>query len=181
MKIETNRLILRELLLTDDVGLFELDTNPQVHQYLGNNPIKTMHEARTIIAMVMQQYATNGIGRWAVIEKTSGDFIGWCGLKFIQEHENNHINFYDIGYRLIPKYWGMGYATEAAQAVINYGFHQLQLKEIFASAHVENKSSQKVLQKCGLSFIESYQWQQIPCNWYRITKAEWQLKRNTLV
>ena len=93
MKIETDRLILRELLLTDDAGMFELDTNPQVHQYLGNNPITTINQAREIIAMVMRQYASNGIGRWAVIEKASGDFIGWCGLKFIQEHVNNHITF----------------------------------------------------------------------------------------
>ena len=81
----------------------------------------------------------------------------------------------------MPKYWGRGYATEATKAAIDYGFRQLQLKEIFASVHVENSRSQKVLQKSGLTFIETYQWQQTPWYWYRITQAEWQLAQNTQI
>src|SRR5918993_1172509 len=99
MIIETERLILREFLPSDDEGMFELDSNPEVHKYLGENPSHTIEQAREMIANIRQQYAENGIGRWAAIEKETGNFIGWSGLKFIREYENNRIHYYDVGYR----------------------------------------------------------------------------------
>jgi [ribosomal protein S5]-alanine N-acetyltransferase len=172
--VETQRLILRELLPTDAQAMFELDSNPQVHTYLGNNPIKTLEQAKEIIEGVCKQYINNGIGRWAAIEKSSGNFIGWSGLKFITEYQNNHIYYYDIGYRLMPAYWGKGYATESAKAAIAYGFTKLNATEIIGSANVENIVSRKALEKCGLKFIEKFQWRNIPCDWLKITKEEWQ-------
>jgi len=172
--IETERLILRELLPTDDVAMFELDSNTEVHKYLGNNPIHTIEQAQEVIRMVRQQYVENGIGRWAAIEKQSGEFIGWSGLKFIREYENNHINFHDVGYRLLPKYWGKGYATESAKAAIEYGFTQLNLNEIIGTANVENIRSRKALEKCGLKFVEKFMWRNIPCDWLKLTREEWE-------
>ncbi|MCY1487117.1 hypothetical protein D3C87_204390 [compost metagenome] len=61
--IETERLLLRELLPTDDVGMFELDSNPQVHIYLGNKPVTSIEQVREAIANIRQQYLENGIGR----------------------------------------------------------------------------------------------------------------------
>lgn len=61
--------------------------------------MQTIDEAPKVIQFIRQQYADYGIGRWAVIEKDSGCFIGWSGLKFITEAENNRIHFYDVGYR----------------------------------------------------------------------------------
>jgi [ribosomal protein S5]-alanine N-acetyltransferase len=154
--IETKRLLLRELNSADDKGMFELDSNPEVHRYLGNNPVMSITECRKIIEFVREQYISNGIGRWAVIEKESGAFTGWCGLKLVKEEMNNHINYYDIGYRFIQKYWGKGYATEAAIPCCNYGFDKLKLNALYGTAHVNNIASQTVLQKCGLKFIENF-------------------------
>ncbi len=172
--IETERLILRELLSTDDERMFELDSDPEVHTFLGNKPVKSIEESRAIIQSVQQQYIDNGIGRWAVVEKSSGSFVGWTGLKLIKELTNNHIDFYDVGYRLIKKYWGKGYATESAKASVQYGFEQMQLNEIFGITHVENIKSKRALEKCGLKFIETFEHNGIPCNWFRITKEEWE-------
>ena len=174
--LETERLILREFLPSDDVGMFELDSNPELHKYIGNNPIQTIEEARAIIKTVRQQYLDNGIGRLAAIEKSSGEFIGWSGLKFIKEYENNHINFYDVGYRLIPKFWGKGYATESAKAAISYGFTKLNLVDIIGSANIENVKSRRALEKCGLKFVEKFMWKNIHCDWLKITKEEWEKK-----
>ena len=171
--LETERLILREFIPSDDVGMFELDSNPEVHKYLGNNPIQSIEQAREVIKGVQQQYIENGIGRWAAIEKDTGNFIGWSGLKFIREYENNQINFYDVGYRLIPKYWGKGYATESAKAAIKYGFTEMNLGEIIGTANVENKASRNALEKCGLKFVEKFMWKDIHCDWLKITKEEW--------
>lgn len=81
--IETERLILRELLPSDDKDMFELDSNPEVHKYLGENPVKNINQVQKVITMVRNQYQTNGIGRWATIEKETGLFIGWSGLNLL--------------------------------------------------------------------------------------------------
>lgn len=174
--IETERLILRELLSTDAEAYFEMDSNPEVHKYLGNHPIQLIEQAREVIENIQQQYNENNIGRWAVIEKSSGKFIGWSGLKLVKENWNNHTHYHDIGYRFMPNYWGKGYATESAMAAIEFGFKNLNLLEIIGTAHVENKASRRALEKCGLTFIENYFWKDIKCDWLSITKEEWKRK-----
>ena len=175
--IETNRLILRELQKGDLKAWFEMDSDPLVHKYLGNLPAKSLEEIEVAFQSICQQYTDNGIGRWAAIEKKSGNFIGWSGLKFIKEFENNHINFYDVGYRLHPNYWGKGYATESAIAAIKYGFNNLKLSEIFGIAHVENTASRNALEKCGLKYIETFEFTlwNVQCDWLKINKEEWQI------
>ena len=170
--VETERLLLRELLPSDEDGLFELDSDSEVHRYLGNNPIKQIEEARRAIEFIRQQYLENGIGRWAIIEKGTNSFVGWSGLKFVREKTNNHINYYDLGYRLIKRYWGKGYATESARASLDFGFEQLKLKDIYAMADVNNVASRKVLERVGLTFIETFDLDSIPHNWFKISKTE---------
>ncbi|QNL47872.1 GNAT family N-acetyltransferase [Olivibacter sp. SDN3] len=171
--LETNRLILREIVLQDIDGMFELDADPDVHKYLGNNPVKNKGEAEKNIDFIRQQYIENNIGRWAVIEKDSNNFIGWAGLKFVKEEINRHINYYDLGYRLIKKYWGKGYATEAAKASLAYGFDQLNLPEIIAIADCDNIGSNKILTKIGLKRIEEFSLKGVKHNWYRLSQKDW--------
>lgn len=173
--IETERLILRELHPTDGGAFFELDSNAEVHRYVGNNPITTPEQALENINNIRRQYEENGIGRWAVIEKATCSFIGWSGLKFIKECQNNHINFYDVGYRLIPKFWSKGYATESTMAAIEYGFTKLNLTEIIGIADVDNTKSRRALEKCGLRFIEKFEFPlwNTQCDWLSISKEEW--------
>ena len=171
--IETERLLLREILSTDEKGLFELDSNPKVHTYLGNNAVENMGQIREVIKKIRQQYIDNGIGRWAIIDKETNDFIGWTGLKFVTEITNNHINFYDLGYRLIEKYWGKGIATETTKATLKYAFEKLNLTEIFGMCDIGNASSKNVLEKTGLKFIETFDFDGRKHNWLRITKDEW--------
>ena len=116
--IETERLYFSALLESDDIGIFELDADPEVHQYLGNKPIENIEQAGDTIKFIRQQYLDNGIGRFAIIEKATNNFIGWGGFKLITELTNGHQDYYDLGYRLIRKYWGKGYATESAKAAI---------------------------------------------------------------
>lgn len=174
--IETDRLIIRAFTPEDAEGIFELDSDPEVHRYLGNNPIKTMEQATGAIQFIRQQYQDNGIARWAVIEKETHKFMGWTGLKLMKETVNNHNNYYDLGYRFIKKYWGKGYATETAIASLAYGFNELKLPQVFAMADVQNAGSNAVLKKVGLQFIEVFHEGNVPHNWYRITREEWNNK-----
>jgi RimJ/RimL family protein N-acetyltransferase len=173
---DTNRLILREILPEDDKGLFLLDSDPQVHTFLGGNPIKTMGEARLIIQFIRKQYVDNGVGRWAVIEKETGEFVGWAGLKLVTEEINNHINYYDLGYRLLQKHWGKGYATEAASVSLHYAFNQLKAKKVFAMADIRNLASKNVLLKVGLAIVETFNHQGQEYYWFEIDKEIWNEK-----
>lgn len=170
MKIfaETERLILREIVPSDQQGIFELDSDPEVHKFLGNKTIKTIEEAKQIIEFIRIQYVENGIGRWAVIEKETEAFIGWAGLKLITDTINNHTHYYDLGYRLIRKYWGKGFASESAKASLQYGFENLKLNSIYGMANVNNISSTKVLEKLGFFHIETFEYFGEGHNWFRI-------------
>lgn len=173
MYIETERLILREILPTDEAGFFELDSNPEVHTYLGGKPVQNIEQIRTAIKNIRQQYVENGIGRISIIDKNTNAFIGWRGLKFVRETINNHIDFYDLGYRLIEKYWGKGIATETTKATIKYAFDILNLEEIFGMCDTRNIGSAQVLEKSGLRFIETFELNGMEHNWYTITKNDY--------
>jgi len=174
MKIhfETKRLIVRDLEELDAKGIFELDSDPEVHKYLGNKPIKTIREAEEVVNSIRKQYDKNGIGRWAIIDKSSEEFIGWTGLKY-EENLEQKSPYYDLGYRLKKKYWGQGIASETAAKSLQFGFNQLELPEICAAADVNNVASNKVLIKIGLKCIEAFPIDGDIHNWYQITKSEW--------
>lgn len=177
--IETERLIIRDLEKFDAKGIFDLDSDPEVHKYLGKNPINTIEEAQEVINFIRKQYVKNEIGRWAVIDKKTNDFIGWTGLKYEQKLRKN-FSYYDLGYRIRKKYWGKGIATETAIESLKYGFTKLNLSEICAAADVNNIASNKVLRKIGLKFIETFDFDGASHNWYKINKLEWiALKRTT--
>ena len=167
MKIfaETERLVLREFLPTDAPGIFALDSDPEVHRYLGNRPIQTIEQSQETIAFIRQQYQENGIGRWAVIDKASTEFIGWAGLKLVREPINHHVDFYDVGYRFIRRYWGRGFATEAAQASVDYGFQVLNLPTLYAMADMRNLVSRTVLAKVGLRHVGVFEHEGVPTAW----------------
>lgn len=170
--VETERFVLRDIEDFDVEGIFALDSDPEVHEYLGKNPIKTMEEAKGVVDYIRNQYQKNGIGRWAIIDKETNDFVGWTGLKY-EDQVRTEFNYYDLGYRLRKKYWGKGIATETAIASLRYGFEQLNLKEISAAADVQNIGSNKILQKVGMSFVEVFDFEDDPHNWYTITKQDW--------
>jgi [ribosomal protein S5]-alanine N-acetyltransferase len=170
MKLQTPRLLLRELLPSDDTGMFELDANPEVHTYVGKNPITTIEQARDIISFIRQQYIDNGIGRLAVVDKETNAFMGWAGLKLYKTEANGHSNFYELGYRFIQKYWGKGYATEAAKAMIDYGFNAMGIKEIYAITDIDNTASRHVLEKCGMTYLEDFELDREVCAWFKISK-----------
>jgi ribosomal-protein-alanine N-acetyltransferase len=101
----------------------------------------------------------------------------WSGLKLNldkKEELNGKRNFYDIGYRFIPRFWGKGYATESALAVLDYGFNELNIKTIFGAAEIDNIASNKVLQKIGLRFINEFHFENGIANWYELKKEDYE-------
>lgn len=178
--IETERLLIRELRKTDLNGMFDLDSDPEVHKYLGNKPIQTKDQAMEVIDYIRKQYDQHGIGRLAVIDRKTEDFIGWGGLKYEQKLRKE-FSYYDLGYRIRKKYWGKGIATEIGAASIKYGFTTLKLKEICAAADVDNLASNRILKKIGLDFIETFEFEGTLCNWYKIERTKWSNQNNVHV
>lgn len=170
--LETERLLMRPFQATDNQAMFAMDSNPNVHQYLGNQPLIEIAQCDEYIKSIQKQYIDYGIGRFVVVIKETQEIIGWAGLKFITTSENNHTNFYDIGYRFAETYWRKGYGFEAAKAWLDYAFNEMKIPAVYASAHIDNAGSNRILQKIGLKKTVQYQHHNLPCYWY-------ELKNNT--
>lgn len=171
--IETERLFIREILPTDVDQMFELHADPEVHRFLGNKTVTSKEQIIDIINFVRQQYIDYGVGRWAIVDKKTNEFVGWIGLEYVTKETNNHKNYYDLGYRLIKRFWGKGYATESAFASLDYAFNKLNATAVFGMADCENEASNKILRKVGLRFIEIFDHEGVNYNWYKIDKAEY--------
>ena len=171
--IETERLILRNILPSDVDDMFELDSDPEVHKYLGNKPFKNKSQSKENINDIIKQYQELGIGRWAMVNKQTNEFIGWSGLKLNRITLNGHTNFYDVGYRIIKRFWGKGYATESSIAALNYGFNTLNLDTIYGITEKDNQASHHILLKVGLRYIEDFYDDKTNLNlsWYNISKS----------
>lgn len=145
---QTPRLTLCQFTEADAPLIFTLNSDPVVLQYLHEPLLENEeHAAQIIRDIIMPQYQHN-LGRWAIHVKGNNEFIGWCGLKYRPE-----LDEIDLGYRLMQKAWGKGYATEAAQQTLEYGFKTLNIKLITGRAHIENIASIKILEKIGMDFI----------------------------
>jgi len=147
--LETARLRLREMVEADVHDVYLLNSSPNVMRYLGaERPLSSLDEALALLReRIFPQYQNYDVGRWAVILKDNGLFIGWCGLKY-----EPAANEYDLGYRFIQNYWGKGYATEAARGVLEYCRQHLTGKRIVGKALIENVASISVLEKIGMQF-----------------------------
>ena len=148
--LQTERLLLRELNPDDAENFYKLNLNPNVIKYTGNSAFKDIDEAKEFLENY-QDYKLNGFGRWAVIEKSTNEFLGWCGLKY-----DKNLDETDIGFRFFEEHWNKGLATESAKACINFGFENLNLKSIVGRAMSENIASIKVLEKIGLKFEREF-------------------------
>ena len=89
-------------------------------------------------------------GHWGVVPNGQSQVIGWAGLQFLPE-----LNETEVGYLLDKHHWGEGYATEAAQASIQFGFESCSLDHIIALVHTDNTASRRVIEKCNMSYTET--------------------------
>jgi RimJ/RimL family protein N-acetyltransferase len=143
--VSTQRLILREFMLTDAADLFALNADPEVMRYTGDKPFATLAEAEALIKGY-QCYRTDGYGRWTVVRSDDGAVLGWCGSRMQASGE------VDLGYRLHRMFWGQGYATEAGIVCVRIGFEQFNLPRIIGRVARANMGSIRVLEKCGLHY-----------------------------
>jgi len=141
---ETERLFLRAFEEKDAADFFRLNSHPEVIRYTGDPPVESVEAAQVGIRNY-PDWSLYGIGRWATIEKATGEIIGFAGLKYLPEFDE-----VDLGYRFLPEYWGKGLATESSIACLRYGFEVLGLERIVGYTESENLASIRVLEKVGM-------------------------------
>ena len=139
--------MLRNIALEDKEEMFRLYSDSEVQKYTGETVVESIEEIEEAIRIRIGDYEKYGYGRWATFLKDGMQFVGWAGLAYLPEFDK-----IDLGYRFFPEYWGMGIATEASHAILNYAFDTLELRKIIAIAMKDNKASIKVMEKIGMEF-----------------------------
>ena len=149
--LETERLFLREYVEDDAEAFFKLNSDPEVLRFVPDKGLLNVEEARQIlIDHPIADYQKYGFGRGACILKSTGEQIGFAGLKYLEE-----LGEVDVAFRLMRTHWGQGLATEAALASVRFGFAELGLNRIIGLVMPENVASVRVLEKTGLHYAET--------------------------
>ncbi len=147
MRLETDRLVLREWIDKDVEPFAAMSADPRVMCWLGGCLSREQVEA--YVARATLSFATLGMGRFAIERRSDGAFVGACGL-MPGRGDLPIAPYVDIGWRLTPAAWGQGYASEAAAAVLRDGFERLGLEEIAAITMQANQRSRAVMERLGM-------------------------------
>lgn len=148
-EIKTKRLSLRPFTLADVDEIHQLWIEPGVRKYLWDDEIIPKERAQEVIARSIELFNEKGLGLWAVTFHKQATIIGFCGYWYF--HEPPEL---EILYGIAPQYWGNNLATEAARALLQYGFQYLGFDEIIASADAPNAASFRVMEKTGMKFLK---------------------------
>ena len=149
-KLETDRLILREIHSDDAEAIFSCwmqDEN--VSRYMWWKASNDISEAKEFVEFELENLNNDKWDRWIIILKGINEIIGTCLIFF-----NNDEKHWDISYKLGKKFWGNGYVTEAMSTVIKYAVEVKKINEISTSYAIENLASGRVLQKLGFQFVK---------------------------
>ncbi len=143
--IRTERLCIRPVVDTDTADLFQIFSNPLVIEYAIGYSHETDDESQKYIQSVLDAYEQGTAAIWGITRVDQPGLIGIIGYElWFPDHHRA-----EIGYTLAHEHWGNGYATEALRGAVNYGFSQLKLNRIEATAQPDNQASWHVLQKVG--------------------------------
>lgn len=146
--LETAHLILRPWTLEDAEVLFHILQEPDILEYFPPTTF-TLEGTQGYINRQLRQWQERSYGHWAVTLKDDNRVVGWDGLEYLPETDEN-----EVGYLLSHQVWGRGFATEAARATMRYGLKTAGLQTIIGLVHPRNIGSIRVLEKCGLTFSD---------------------------
>ncbi len=148
MIIETSRLRIRKLSLADAEFVLGLVNEPAFLANIGDKGVRTLADSKSFISKgPWTCQAKRGYGQFLVYRKEDGDPVGICGLLF-----RDALNVTDIGFAILAKHRGRGFALEAAKAMMKYGVSELRIEQIVGLTLAENTASIRVLEKLGMKF-----------------------------
>jgi RimJ/RimL family protein N-acetyltransferase len=149
LPLVTERLLIRPYREDDATGLHDVFGSPEVMKWTPSPPSKDVAETaqRLVRTMAFTAKQPPGLGLWALELREKGEFLGQVGL-FPVEGKGPDV---EVAYELAPRAWGRGYATEAARALIDYGFGEMHLERIVALILSDNVRSRRVAEKCDMA------------------------------
>ena len=162
MLLKTNRLIIEYFKNSDISDWAKIESDANVRRFV-DGKVLSFEESRKYVEMNIRQYQKIGYGRYAVRLKENRNLIGMCG--FLKENYG-----IDFGYRYSKTSWGKGFGFEAAKVVLNYGFSELGLKQVFGLTAEENRGSIRILKKLGFKLQEKFLFNNTKAFKYQYTK-----------
>ena len=148
MLFQTPRLIIRNLHINDAIPFHEMEGNANVMRYVSGK-VTTFEEDKSELIKLTNYYqkSDNGFWVWAIERKSDNVFVGTSAIIVDDKNEG------EIGCRFLEKYWGNGFGSEVAEALIQYGLNEMKLKAMYAYVDILNVASVKILEKTSLEFI----------------------------
>jgi ribosomal-protein-alanine N-acetyltransferase len=175
-EIETARLRFRQLCVDDLDDLWLIVSDSEVMKYLGviAGTILSREETQVTLEKMLEFWAVNGLGRWAVVDKKDGKLIGLCGFRLFDTTP-------ELFYLFNKESWGKGLATEAARATLRYGFEELGVDRIIAVTRHANQASINVMTKLGMKYEKEMNHFGVFAVWYVATRDEYQIDDSTYI
>jgi ribosomal-protein-alanine N-acetyltransferase len=165
--LETDRLIMRHLQMTDLEDLFALYRDPDIRRYFPEGTL-TLEETRDELEWFLNGHPEHPqLGLWATIDKQTDQFIGRCGLLPWTIEDQSEV---EVAYLLSKPFWGRGLATEAARAIASYGFEQLGLTRLICLIDPDNRASINVAEKTGMAFEKRIDEEPAPLLLYSLSR-----------
>jgi ribosomal-protein-alanine N-acetyltransferase len=175
-RLETERLILRQIQLSDAEAVFATFSDEAVMEFYGEMPHRSLEDSRALIRRQHDWYARREGIRWGITRKGEDRVIGSCGFfKFEDEFQRA-----EIGYELARAYWRQGIVSEALRAIITFAFREMPLRRIEAVVDDTNEPSKALLRKLGFAhegtlrqrfFFRGRFWDE---HYFGLLKEEWQ-------
>lgn len=130
-----------------------MNADPEVMRYIGDGRPQDRARAAAALDRMRWHWAEHGFGRWAIERASDGAFLGFCGVGF-PPFVPEVATWPEIGWRLQRRYWGNGYATEAAIAARDHFFTAFAYSELISLAHPDNAASHRVMRKIGMRRVD---------------------------
>jgi ribosomal-protein-alanine N-acetyltransferase len=146
--LETERLILRKMVLNDAEAVFAYASNSEVSRYTLWETHRSIEDSRAFLEFATQKYENGGEPDWGIVYRGNGCLVGACGLvNWEAEHARA-----EVGFVLSREYWGRGLMSEAVRAILRFGFERMNLNRIEARCIAENAASARVMEKAGMVY-----------------------------
>jgi len=167
-EITTPRLVLRPIRSTDWVSLRLIDGDPAVMATLGG--LRSEKETMAYALAQEDHWERHGFGWWMAFLRETGAFVGRGGLRRLEIEGVLEI---EVGYALLQRFWGRGFATEIAEAAVRVGTEDLRLPRIVGITLMENDASRRVLEKVGFRYERELTWASLPHVLYALERGPW--------
>jgi len=174
IEIHTSRLKLRPYAGEDLDALHRIFIDPQVRKYLCDDKIMPREWVAIEIENNTKCFEQHGFGQWSVFLKEKSELIGFCGFRFFYDNPPE----LQLLYGFSPHCWGKGLATEAAKAMIQYGFTEHKFQQIITATNVDNIASVRVIERVGMRFVQRINKAGLDVLYYAISHEEYQFDRS---